>query len=62
MCSLTLLVETLSLGMLGSFDSSATDHMTLNPNQFKIYSPCQSNRKIVVADGTTTIVAGIGDV
>ena len=36
--------------------------MTHNPNQFKTYLPCRSNRKIVVADGTTTIVAGIGNV
>ena len=43
-------------------DSGATNHMTHNPNQFKTYLPCPSNRKIVVANGTTTTVAGIGDV
>ena len=31
--------------------------MTHNPNHFKTYSPCPSNRKIVVVDGTTTTVA-----
>ena len=72
MCSLTLSGETLiSLGLNASsnefrnawiLDSSATDHMTHNPNQFKTYLPCPSNRKIVVVDGTTTTVASIGDV
>ena len=72
MCSLTLLGETLiSLGLNASsnelrnawiLDSGATDHMTHNPNQFKTNLPCPSNRKIVVADGTTTTMAGIGDV
>ena len=59
MCSLTLSSETLiSLGLNASsnefrnawiLDSGATDHMTHNPNQFKTYSSCPSNRKIVVA-------------
>ena len=72
MCSLTLSSETLiSLGLndlsnefmnVWILDSSATDHMTYNPNHFKTYSPCPSNRKIVVADGTTTTVASIEDV
>ena len=72
MCSLTLLGATLiSLGLNASsnefrnawiLDSGATDHMTHNSNQFKTYLPCPSNRKIVVADGATTTVAGIGDV
>ena len=71
-CSLTLSSETLiSLGLnalINEFmndwilDSSATDHMTYNPNHFKTYLPCPNNRKIVVADGTTTTMAGIGDV
>ena len=72
MCSLTLSGETLiSLGLNASsnefrnawiLDSGATNHMTHNPNQFKNYLPCLNNMKIVVADGTTTTVAGIGDV
>ena len=36
--------------------------MTHSSNQFKTYTPCPSNRKIVLADGTTTTVAGVGDV
>ena len=72
MYSLTLSDETLiSLGLNASsnefrnawvLDYGATDHMTHNPNQFKIYLPYPSNRKIVVVDGTTTTVVGIGDV
>lgn len=31
-------------------------------NNFKIYTPCPSNRKIIVADGSTITVVGIGDV
>ena len=72
MCSLTLSDETLiSLRLNASsnefrntwiLDFGATDHMTHNPNQFKTYLPCPSNRKIVVVDGTTTIVASIGDI
>ena len=72
MCSLTLSGETLILlGLNASsnefrnawiLDSGATNHITHDPNQFKTYLPCPSNRKIVVADGTTTTVAGIGDV
>ena len=72
MCSLTLSGETvISLGLNASrnefknawiFQSGASDHMTHNPNHFKTYSPCPSNRKIVVVDGTTTTLAGKGDV
>ena len=72
MCLLTLSGETLiSLGLNVSsngfrnawiLDSGATNYMTHNPNQFKTYLPCPSNRKIVVADGTTTAVVGIRDV
>ena len=28
---------------------------------FLIYTPCPSNRKITIADGTTSMVAGIGN-
>ena len=72
MCSLTLSGETLiSLGLNASSNEfrnvwilafGATNHMTHNPNQFKTYLPCPSNRKIVVIDGTTTTMASIGDV
>ena len=72
MCSLILSDETLiPLGLNAShnkirnawiLDHGASDHMTHNPNHFKTYSPCPSNRKIVVADKTTTTVTGKGDV
>lgn len=72
MCSLTLSGKALvsfAFSVLGNelrnvwiLDSGATDHMTHISNKFKTYNPCPSNRKIVVADGTTTTVAGIGDV
>ena len=72
MCSLTLSNETLiSLGLNASrnefrnawiLDYSATNYMTHYPNHFETFSLCPSNRKIVVADGTTTTVVGIGDI
>jgi hypothetical protein len=43
-------------------DSGATDHMTPLPKHFSTYSPCPSNRKISIADGTLLTVAGQGDV
>ena len=72
MCSFTLSSETqISLGLNASrnefrnawiLDSDATNYMTHNPNHFETYSLCPSNRKIVVVDGTTTTVTGIGDI
>ena len=69
MCSLTLSNETLiSLGINASsnefrnawiLDFGATNHVTHHPNHFKTYSPCSSSKKIVVANGTTTIVTSI---
>jgi len=43
-------------------DSGATDHMTNSSNLFCTYTPCPSSRKISVADGSLTTVAGLGDV
>jgi len=43
-------------------DSGATDHMTPLPTHFFTYSPCPSNKKISIADGTLITVAGQGDV
>ena len=70
MCSFTLSSETqISLGLNASrnefknawiLDSDATNYMTHNPNHFETYSLYPSNRKIVVVDGTTTTVTGIG--
>ncbi|XP_071918917.1 uncharacterized protein [Coffea arabica] len=72
MCSLTLSSKALvsfAFSVFGNelrnvwiLDSGATDHMSHISNKFKTYNPYPSNRKIVVADGTTTTVTGIGDV
>lgn len=72
MCSLTLSGKALiSLGLIALsnelrnvwvLDSGATDHMTHISNKFETYTPCPSNKKIVVADGSTTTVARIGDI
>ena len=44
-------------------DSSATDHMTTHSlQQFKNYNPCPRSRKIVIADGSLTTIALVGDV
>ena len=43
-------------------DSGATDHMTNSSLQFKTYTPCPSNRKILVADGSLTTVAELRDI
>ncbi|XP_011015916.1 PREDICTED: uncharacterized protein LOC105119472 [Populus euphratica] len=39
-------------------DSGATDHMTYSTGAFTSYQPCPSSKKITVADGSLTIVAG----
>ena len=41
-------------------DSSATNHMTYSTGSFISYQPCLSNKKIIVADGSLTIVASQG--
>jgi hypothetical protein len=43
-------------------DSGATDHMTFSSKYFSSYSPCSSQRKITIADGSDTTVAGQGDI
>ena len=43
-------------------DSGATDHMTPLPTHFSTYSPCPSNKKISIADGSLITVAGQGNV
>ena len=43
-------------------DSGATDHMTHSSLHFCTYSPCPSNRKITVADGSLITVAGLGNI
>lgn len=42
-------------------DSVATDHMTYSSQLFRSYAPCLSNRKIIVANDSST-VAGFGDI
>jgi len=43
-------------------DSGASDHMTPFSHVFITYNPCASSRKIMMANGSLTIVAGLGDV
>jgi hypothetical protein len=43
-------------------DLGTTNHMTNSLNGFFTYLPCPSSRKIAIADGSLTIVAGVGDV
>lgn len=43
-------------------DSGATDHMTSSTLKFVSYTPCPSSRKITIADGSVTTVAGQGDI
>ena len=43
-------------------DSGATDHMTPTSHLFHTYTPCPSNRKITVANGSLATVAGFGDI
>ena len=43
-------------------NSGATDHMTHSSQFFHTYTPCPSNKKIVVANGSLATVAGLGDV
>ena len=43
-------------------DSGATDHMTPTSQLFHTYTPCPSSRKIAVANGSLTTVAGFGDI
>ena len=43
-------------------DSKATEHMTISSLKFSTYSPCPSNKKIALVDGSLTIVAGKGEI
>ena len=51
-----------SIGNLWIMDSGATDHMTHSSLKFITYTPCPSNRKIAVANGFLTTIAGLGDI
>lgn len=43
-------------------ESGATDHMTSSAQTFVSYTPCPSSRKIAIADGSVTTVAGQEDI
>ncbi|KAJ9675451.1 hypothetical protein PVL29_024395 [Vitis rotundifolia] len=43
-------------------DSGASDHMTDAHHLFSTYSPCASNLKVKIADGTLSPVAGKGSI
>ena len=43
-------------------DSGAIDHMTCSSHNFSTYSPCPSNKKITIADGSSITVVGQGDI
>ncbi|RVW86895.1 hypothetical protein CK203_036030 [Vitis vinifera] len=41
-------------------DSGASDHMTNSSNMFESYSPCPGNKKVRIADGNFSPIAGKG--
>ena len=41
-------------------DSGASDHMTNSSNMFESYSPCPRNKKVQIADGNFSPIAGKG--
>ncbi|RVW20671.1 hypothetical protein CK203_112325 [Vitis vinifera] len=43
-------------------DSGATDHMTGSSQIFSSYKPCAGNKKIKIADGSLSAIAGKGSV
>lgn len=43
-------------------DSGATNHMIGCSNFFSYYSPCAGNKKIKIADGSLSAIAGIGSI
>lgn len=43
-------------------DSSASDHMTRNPELFTDIKPCKEKLYVKIADGTQSHVAGIGTI
>ena len=43
-------------------DSGATDHMTGSSKLFCSYNPCAGNKKIKIADGSLSAIAGIGSI
>ena len=43
-------------------DSGASDHMTSTSQLFQSYSPCSGNKKVRIADGSFSSIAGTGSV
>ena len=43
-------------------DSGATDHMTSNSSLFLSYKPCAGNRKVKIANGSLSPIAGTGKI
>ena len=43
-------------------DSGATDHMIGGSKLFSSYSPCAGNKKVKIADGSLSVIAGIGTI
>ena len=43
-------------------DSGASDHMTGNSTLFSTYKPCAGNRKVRIADGSFSAIAGVVDI
>ena len=42
-------------------DLGATDHMSHSSHKFNKYNPCPNSTKMVIADGSLTTVADVGD-
>ena len=53
-----LCASNLTLQNTWILDFGATDHMTHSSHRFMSYKPCPTTRKIVLANGSLTTVAG----
>ncbi|RVW62689.1 hypothetical protein CK203_062667 [Vitis vinifera] len=58
---LGILEKPISTGACSHALSRAIDHITYSSYKFNTYSPCPRSRKIGIADGTLTTMAGQGD-
>lgn len=55
-------VSDMSLSSFWVIDLGATDHVTHSLQKFSTCSPCPSNKKIAIADGSLTTVADQGEI